>query len=96
MTAPQSLIGNFSKPQDPRIDRKRIQPELDREVRKYFEVAEQEGLDGSEIGHEATSEEGHGRIEHRNYFLSTDLSSLVWCGEVEGFESDRDGGIRAP
>ena len=28
-----------------------------------------------EIGHEATSEEGHGRIEHRSYFLSTDLTS---------------------
>ena len=72
---------------------KRNQPELDREVQAHFEAAQGCDFSRSEIGHEATSEEGHGRIEHRSYFLSTDLSSLVWCREVEGFESDRDGGV---
>ena len=79
---------------------KRNQPELDREVREYFEVAEEEDLDGSEIGHEATSEEGHGRIEHRNYFLSTDLSSLSGVEKWKGLkaigmvESERHSGGR--
>ena len=79
---------------------KRNQPELDREVREYFEVAEEADLDGSEIGHEATSEEGHGRIEHRNYFLSTDLSSLSGVEKWKGLkaigmvESERHSGGR--
>ena len=79
---------------------KRNQPELEREVREYFEVAEEEDLDGSEIGHEATSEEGHGRIEHRNYFLSTDLSSLSGVEKWKGLkaigmvESERHSGGR--
>ena len=79
---------------------KRNQPELDREVREYFEMAEEEDFDGPAIAHEATSEEGHGRIEHRNYFLSTDLSSLSgvekWSGlkAVGMVESERHSGGR--
>ena len=48
---------------------KRNQPELDRGVREYFELAEEEDFGRMGIDHEATSEEGRGRIEHRNYFL---------------------------
>ena len=79
---------------------KRNQPELDREVREYFEVAEEEDFDRPEIAHEATSEEGHGRIEHRSYFLSTDLSSLSgvekWSGlkAIGMVESERHSGGR--
>ena len=63
---------------------KRNQPELAREVREYFEAAREEDFDRPEIENEETSEEGHGRIEHRSYFLSTDLNSLSgvekWSG----------------
>ena len=77
---------------------KRNQPELEREVRGYFEAAMEEDLGHPEIGHEATSEEGHGRIEHRSYFLSTDLSSLSgvekWTGlkAIGMVESERHSG----
>ena len=79
---------------------KRNQPELDREVREYFEMAEEEDFDLPAIEHEATAEEGHGRIEHRSYFLSTDLSSLSgvekWNGlkAVGMVESERHSGGR--
>ena len=79
---------------------KRNQPGLDRAVREYFEVAEDEDWVGSQIAHEATSEEGHGRIEHRNYFLSTDLSSLSGVEKWKGLkaigmvESERHSGGR--
>ena len=79
---------------------KRNQPELDREVREYFEVAEEEDFDCPAIGHEATSEEGHGRIEHRSYFLSSDLSSLSGVKKWNGLkaigmvESERHSGGR--
>ena len=46
---------------------KRNQPELEREVRGYFEVAGEEDYDRPENDNEETSEEGHGRIEHRSY-----------------------------
>ena len=67
---------------------------------EYFEVAEDEDWVGSQIAHEATSEEGHGRIEHRNYFLSTDLSSLSGVEKWKGLkaigmvESERHSGGR--
>ena len=79
---------------------KRNQPGLDRAVREYFEVTEDEDWVGSQIAHEATSEEGHGRIEHRNYFLSTDLSSLSGVEKWKGLkaigmvESERHSGGR--
>ena len=79
---------------------KRNQPELDREVREYFEMAEEEDFDCPAIEHEATSEEGHGRIEHRSYFLSSDLSSLSGVEKWNGLkaigmvESERHSGGR--
>ena len=45
------------------------------EFRKQ-QALQEEDFDRPERGNEETSEEGHGRIEHRSYFLSTDLSSL--------------------
>ena len=73
---------------------------LDKEVRAYFDAAGEYDFLLPEIEEEATSEEGHGRIEHRSYFLSTDLSSLTvgerWCdlkgiGMVESERHSRDG-----
>ena len=66
---------------------KRNQPQLEREVRGYFEAAEEDDYGRPEIGHEATSEEGHGRIEHRSYFLSTDLSSLSGVEKWNGLKA---------
>ena len=53
------------------------QPILDKEVRGYFDAAEEDNFDRPEIEEKVTSEEGHGRVEYRSYFLSTDLSSLT-------------------
>ena len=79
---------------------KRNQPELDAGVREYFEAAREDDYGRPEIENEETSEEGHGRIEHRSYFLSTDLSSLSgvekWGG-LKGIglvESERHSGGR--
>ena len=66
---------------------KRNQPELDREVRAYFEAAREEDFDRPEIDNEETAEEGHGRIEHRSYFLSTDLSSLSGVAKWSGLKA---------
>ena len=66
---------------------KRNQPELEREVRGYFEAASEEDFDRPEIDNEETSEEGHGRIEHRSYFLSTDLSSLSGVAKWSGLKA---------
>ena len=50
---------------------------LEKEVQAYFDAAGEDDFLRPEIEEAATSEEGHGRIEHRSYFLSTDLSSLT-------------------
>ena len=50
---------------------------LEKELRAYFDAAGEDDFDRPEIEEKATSEEGHGRVEHRSYFLSTDLSSLT-------------------
>ena len=73
---------------------------LEKEVQAYFDTAGDDDFLRPEIEEAATSEEGHGRIEHRSYFLSTDLSSLTvggrWCdlkgiGMVESERHSRDG-----
>ena len=73
---------------------------LEKEVQAYFDAAGEDDFLRPEIEEAATSEEGHGRIEHRSYFLSTDLSSLTvggrWCdlkgiGMVESERHSRDG-----
>ena len=60
------------------------QIQLEKEIEEYFEEAEEDDFDRSEIQNEETSDEGHGRVEHRSYFLSTDLNGLSgvekWCG----------------
>ena len=73
---------------------------LEKEVRGYFDAAGEDDCLRSEIEEEVTSEEGHGRVENRSYFLSTDLSSLTvgerWSdlkaiGMVESERYSRDG-----
>ena len=65
-----------------------------------FEAAREEDFDRPEIENEETSEEGHGRIEHRSYFLSTDLGVLSgvekWSGvkAIGMVESERHSGGR--
>ena len=66
---------------------KRNQPEMEREVREYFDAASEEDYDRAEIENEETSEGGHGRIEHRSYFLSTDLSSLSGVAKWRGLKA---------
>ena len=60
------------------------QEQLARELRGYFEAAQGEDFEWPEIENEETADEGHGRVEYRSYFLSTDLSHLSvgerWVG----------------
>ena len=49
---------------------------LAREVRGYFPTAQGESFKRPQMQHEETLDKGHGRVEHRRYFLSTDLSGL--------------------
>jgi len=63
---------------------KRNQPELEREAWAYFEAAD---FGGSQMGHEASCDEGHGRIEHRSYFLSTDLGALSGVKKWRGLRA---------
>lgn len=55
-----------------------------RELRGYFGAAQEESFKWPEIQYEETVDKGHGRVEHRSYFLSTDLSGLSvaekWTG----------------
>ena len=76
------------------------QGNLEKEVVAYFESAREDDFDRPEIEDEVTSNEGHGRVEYRSYFLSTDLSSLTvgekWhdlkaIGMVESERYSRDG-----
>ena len=73
------------------------QEQLAREVRGYFEAAEGDDFEWPEIDNEETADEGHGRVEYRSYFLSTDLSHLSvgerWIGlkAIGMVESERHG-----
>ena len=77
------------------------QKQLDREVRQYFDAAGEKDFECEEIHDEVTVEDGHGRIEYRSYYLSTDLSALSdvkkWNGlrAVGMVESERYIGGRA-
>jgi len=66
---------------------KRNQPELEHEVRAYFEAAQRCDFGGSQMGHEATCDEGHGRIEHRNSFLSAALGALSGVERWKGLRA---------
>ena len=63
------------------------QIQLEKEIEEYFEEAEEDDFDRSEIQNKQTSDEGHGRVEHRSYFLSTDLNGLCgvekWCNRSD-------------
>ena len=63
------------------------QPQLESEVRGYFEAAREDDFERPEIAYEETANEGHGRIEHRSYFLSTDLSAGSGVGKWSGLKS---------
>ena len=60
------------------------QQQLYREVRKYFDAARERDFEGGGIENEETAEEGHGRVESRSYYLSTDPGALSgvkkWSG----------------
>ena len=77
------------------------QKQLDREVRQYFDAAREKDFEYEEIHDEVTAEDGHGRVEYRSYYLSTDLSALSdvkkWNGlrAVGMVESERYIGGRA-
>ena len=76
------------------------QEQLDREVRQYFDAARGKDFKCKEIQNDETAEDGHGRVEYRNYLLSTDLSALSgvkkWYGlrAVGMVESERHSGGR--
>ena len=77
------------------------QKKLDREVRQYFDAAGEKDFECDGIQSEVTVEDGHGRVEYRSYYLSTDLSALSdvkkWNGlrAVGMVESERYIGGRA-
>ena len=76
------------------------QEQLDGEVRQYFDAAREKDFKCKAIQNEETAEDGHGRVEYRSYFLSTDLSTLScvkkWNGlrAVGMVESERHSGGR--
>jgi len=50
------------------------QETLKKEVEEYFKDAENEGFKNEKIAEYSTLEKGHGRIEKRNYYYSTDTN----------------------
>lgn len=52
------------------------QPNLRRDTAEYYEAAEKDTTLYPEIQHLQTIDKGHGRIEVRNYYLSTDIQWL--------------------
>ena len=60
------------------------QKQLYREVRKYFDAAREMDFECDGIENDETAEDGHGRVESRSYYLSTDPSALSgvekWSG----------------
>ena len=79
---------------------KRNQKQLDREVRQYFDAAREKDFECDGIQSEVTAGDGHGRVEYRSYYLSTDLSSLPGVEKWHGLraigmvESERYSGGR--
>ena len=63
------------------------QPQLESEFRGYFEAAREDDFERPEIAREETANEGHGRTEHRSYFLSTDLSAVSGVGKWSGLKA---------
>ena len=63
------------------------QEQLARELRGYFEAAQGEDFEWPEIENEETADEGHGRVEYRSCFLSTDLSHLSVGGRWTGLKA---------
>ena len=71
-----------------------------REFRQYFDAAREKDFKCKVIQNDETAEDGHGRIEYRSYFLSTDLSTLSCVKKWNGLralgmvESERYSGER--
>ena len=63
------------------------QEQLDREVRQYFDAAREKDFKYKEIQNDETAEDGHGRVEYRSYFLSTDLSALSGVKKWNGLRA---------
>ena len=76
------------------------QEQLDGEVRQYFDAAREKDFKCKEIQNDETAEDGHGRVEYRSYYLSTDLSTLSCVKKWNGLrafgmvESERHSGGR--
>lgn len=77
------------------------QERLEREVREYFDAARDDNFDRPDIDYRDTEGTGHGRMEYRSYFLSTDLSQLSgvekWSGlrAIGMVESERHSAQKA-
>ena len=71
------------------------QGQLHEAVVDYFDVAEAAGFAQASMQHKETLDFGHGRIETRTHYLTTDLSTLpkvgqYWFGDCEaGSQSHR-------
>lgn len=63
------------------------QKRLYREVRKYFDAARERDFECEGIENEETAEDGHGRVEYRSYYLSTDLSLLSGVEKWSGLKA---------
>ena len=63
------------------------QGRLHRGVRGYFETARERDFECGEIQNENTGEDGHGRKEHRSYYLSTDPGKLPGAENWRGLKA---------
>ena len=79
---------------------KENQKQLGKEVRQYFDAAREKDFECDGTQNEVTAEDGHGRIEYRSYYLSTDPSALSGVKKWHGLkaigmvESERHSGRR--
>ena len=63
------------------------QKQLNREVRRYFDAARERDFECEGIENDETAEDGHGRVESRSYYLSTDLSALSCVKKWNGLRA---------
>ena len=63
------------------------QKQLNREVRRYFDAARERDFECEGIENDETAEDGHGRVESRSYYLSTDLGTLSCVKKWNGLRA---------
>ena len=63
------------------------QKQLNREVRRYFDAARERDFECEGIENDETAEDGHGRVESRSYYLSTDLGALSCVKKWNGLRA---------